>query len=82
MLFYFYFILPYFILILAHITQHAGSLFPDQELNLFLIREQVEQLNLFPLQWKHRFLSTGLLGESPDKILSFRFYDFFFGLFS
>ena len=70
MLFYFYFILPYFILILAHITQHAGSLFPDQE------------LNLFPLQWKHRFLSTGLLGESPDKILSFMFYDFFFGLFS
>lgn len=31
----FYFILPYFILILAHIAQHAGSLFPDQESNLF-----------------------------------------------
>ena len=31
----FYFILPYFILILAHIAQHAGSLFPDQESNVF-----------------------------------------------
>lgn len=65
----FYFILPYFILILTHITQHAGSLFPDQK------------SNLSSLQWKHRFLTTGPLRKSPDKISSFRFCDFFFVFF-
>ena len=36
-----------------HATQHVGSEFPDQG------------LNLRPLQWKHQILTTGSPGKSP-----------------
>ena len=43
------FFLNQFFLFLSH---HVGSYFPDQG------------LNLYPLQWKHRILTTGLPGKS------------------
>ena len=50
----------------CYTTQHAGSEFPDQ------------LLSSCPLKWKHRVLTTGSPGKSPNKILSIGFLVLFF----
>ena len=50
----------FFFFFFGHAIHHVGSYFPDQG------------SNRCPVQWKHRLLTTGLPGNSQERIIFVR----------